>query len=127
MGLTLPEPLKRREILYGPNTPPGVLLDYGRAYEEAGRPTDALQFYVQAGDRDGLDRVKATAVKNGDAFTMKAVARAMPDLVGESDWRTLIDRAGQLGKELFAAQAKAALEGQLGALEPEEKSGQGKD
>jgi hypothetical protein len=122
----LPDPLNRREILYGPDTGTEKLVEYARAYEEAGKVDEALQFYTQAGDRDGLARVKNRAIDSGDAFLLKAVARALPDLVDEGDWKSLIASAEKLGKQLYAEQARAALEGHLEALEPEEKRGQGK-
>ena len=126
MPVEIPDPLRRRDILYGADTPKEVLVEHARAYEEADKLDEALQFYAQAADRQGLERVKTKALEAGDAFVLKAVARAMPELVGEDDWKSLIARAEALGKELFAEQARGALEGHLEALEPEEKRGQGK-
>jgi len=126
MALNLPEPLKRREILYGASTSREALVDYGAAYEEQGRLDDALQFYTQAEDQAGLERIKAKSLEVGDAFLLKGVARARPELVSEEDWKQMIEIAERLGKELYADQARAALEGHLEAMEPEEKRGQGK-
>ncbi len=126
MPVTLPDPLRRRDILFGADTPKEVLLEHARAYEEADKLDEALQFYAEAADRPGLERVRAKAIEAGDAFILKAVARAMPELVAEADWKSLIARADALGKELYAEQARGALEGHLEALEPEEKRGQGK-
>ena len=126
MPVQLPDPLKRRDILFGVDTPKEVLVEYARAYEEADKLDEALQFYAEAADRPGLERVRAKAIETGDAFILKAVARAMPELVAEGDWKSLIARAEALGKELYAEQARGALEGHLEALEPEEKRGQGK-
>ena len=125
MAVELPDPLRRREILYG-DTPKETLVAYGLAYEEAGRIDDALQFYVQAADRQAVGRIKNKALDAADAFLLKAVARAFPDMVGEGDWKMLIASAEKLGKELYAEQARKAIEGHLEALEPEEKRGQGK-
>lgn len=126
MPVELPDPLKRRDILFGADTPKEVLLEYARTYEEADKLDEALQFYAEAVDRPGLERVKTKAIEAGDAFILKAVARAIPELVAEADWKSLISRAESLGKELYAEQARGALEGHLEALEPEEKRGQGK-
>jgi len=122
----LPKPLKRREILYGPNTPPEVLVEYGKAYEDQGLLDDALQFFEQARDRAGLERAKAAAIKNGHAFTLKRVAKCLPELVTPADWEALIARAEQQGMALYAEQGRAALAGHLEAAEPEEKQGLGK-
>lgn len=116
----IPDPLKRREILYG-GTSKESLLAHARAYEEAGRCDDALQFFEQAGDRQGLERMKQKAHEIGDAFMLKRIAKAMPDLVGPADWEAMVRRAEELGKTLYAEQARQALTGHLEALEPEEK------
>ncbi len=126
MAVTLPDPLKRREILYGTDTPKETLVEYGAAYEEQGRIDDAMQFYSQAGDEAGLKRIKTKAFDVGDAFLLKGVARALPELVSEDDWKQMVSVAEKLGKDQYAEQARAALEGHLEALEPEEKRGQGK-
>jgi hypothetical protein len=123
MALELPKPLKRREILYGPNTPPEVLVDYGRAYEEKGFLDDALQFFEQARDREGLERMKAAALRDGNAFALKRVAKCLPELVTPADWEALIARAEEQGLALYAGQGRAALAGHLEAAEPEEKQG----
>jgi hypothetical protein len=126
MAVELPDPLKRRDILYGSNTPKETLVEYGAAYEEQGLIDDALQFYSEAKDQAGLKRIKTKALDVADAFLLKAVARALPELVSEDDWKQMISVAEKLGKELYAEQARAALEGHLEAMEPEEKRGQGK-
>jgi hypothetical protein len=126
MAVKLPDPLKRREILYGVTTPPEALVEYGMAYEEAGRMDDALQFFEQAKDAKGLGRVKEHALEAGDAFMLKRIAKAMPDLVAPADWERMAKHADELGKVLFAEQARQALAGHLEAAEPEEKQGLGK-
>ncbi|GEM_PF-533614 len=123
MAVKLPNVLERREILYGQNTPKHTLVEYGMAYEERARLDDAVQFYVQAGDEAGLGRIKAKAMDIGDAFLLKAVAKAAPKMVSGDDWRALIENAERLGKNLYADQARAALKGSLEALEPAEKRG----
>ena len=126
MAVKLPDPMRRRDILYGSDTPPETLAEYGEAYEQLGQFDEALQFYSQGRIMDGLKRMKAKAHELGNAFMMKVIAKSAPELVGEDDWKNLIDAAARLGKEAYAAQARAALEGHLEALEPEEKRGQGK-
>ncbi len=125
MAVRLPDPLKRREILYGEGVSPETLVEYGQAYEDAGRMDDALQFFEQARDRKGLERMKSHAFKTGDAFVLKRVAKVMPELVAPGDWEQMVRRAEELGKNLFAGQARQALAGHLEALEPEEKQGLG--
>ncbi len=125
MTVRIPDPLKRREVLYG-ESPAESLVEHGKAYEEEGKIDEALQFYTYAKDAEGLRRVKRKAIETGNAFLLKAVARELPDEVGEDDWKMLITSAEKLGMELYAEQGRKALEGHLEALEPEEKRGQGK-
>jgi hypothetical protein len=126
MAAQLPKPLKRREILYGPITPPETLIELGRAYEQEGRLDDALQFFEQARDRAGLERMKAAALRDGNAFILKRVAKCLPELVTPADWEALIAKAEELGLALYAEQGRAAIAGHLEASEPEEKKGLGK-
>jgi hypothetical protein len=126
MAVKLPDPLKRREILYGASTPPEALVEYGLAYEEAGRMDDALQFFEQAADRKGLARMKDHAFATGDAFVLKRIAKVAPDMVAPADWERMVKRAEELGKAFFAEQARSAIAGHLEAVEPEEKQGLGK-
>ncbi len=126
MAVNLPDPLKRREILYGVNTPTETLVEYGMAYEAAGRMDDALQFFEQARDPKGLKRMKDHAFKAGDAFVLKRIAKVAPEMVAPADWEQMAKRAEELGKALFAEQARQALAGHLEALEPKEKQGLGK-
>ncbi|HOX05658.1 MAG TPA: hypothetical protein PK280_04575 [Planctomycetota bacterium] len=126
MAVNLPDPLRRREILYGVDTPAATLSEYGQAYEEEGRFDDALQFFEQARDAKGLGRIKEQAFKLGDAFMLKRIAKAMPEMATPADWERMAKRAEELGKNLFAEQARQALAGHLEAVEPEEKQGLGK-
>jgi hypothetical protein len=118
--------MRRREILYGSGTSAETLAEYGMAYEEVGHFDEALQFYSQCKDREGLKRMKTKSFELGNAFMLKVIAKALPDMVGESDWKDMIEAATRMGKDAYAAQAQSALEGHLEALEPEEKRGQGK-
>ena len=126
MAVQLPDPLRRREVLYGPGIPSEVLVEYGQAYETAGRMDDALQFFEQARDRAGLARMKAHALKIGDAFILKRIAKAIPEMVTPGDWELLVKCAEGLGKTLYAEQARHAIAGHWEALEPAEKQGLGK-
>ena len=107
MAARFPRPLARRDILYGPGTPRERLLDLGHAYLEAGLVFDAADFFAQARDREGLEIVRGRAREMGDAFLLRQVQTAMPDLVSKSDWDALARSAAALGKAVYAERAEA--------------------
>lgn len=98
----LPRPLARRGVLYGPDTPREKLIELGHAYLERDLVFDAADFFAQARDREGLEVIKARAKEAGDAFLLRQVQTASPDLVSKSDWDQLARAAGELGKEAYA-------------------------
>ena len=64
----IPPPLARRDILYGKSPPVAVLQEYGELYLREGRPNDAVEFFGQAGYTEGLRRICAVAIEEGDFF-----------------------------------------------------------
>jgi len=109
----LPDPLKRREILYGRDTPREALIQYGDLYRNEGRLNDAVEFYGMAGYREGLMELKEVAVQRGDFFLLQQVAGFLDDEIPPEVWRDLGRRALQEGKLSFAQKAFA----QAGDLE----------
>ncbi|MHC5057865.1 MAG: hypothetical protein ACYTKD_24625 [Planctomycetota bacterium] len=107
MAARLPRPLRRREILYGIDTPPETLSGLADAYLQEGLVFDAVDFFAQAGDRDGLGHVKKLAIETGDAFLLRGVKEAVPDLVEKADWDELARAAKSLGKDAYAGRAEA--------------------
>jgi len=101
----LPRPLERREILYGQATPRERLLELAEAYFAEGRLFDAVDFFAQARGREGLARIKGRALAEGDAFLLRRVQEAMPELVGAADWQLLEASARSAGKLLYAERA----------------------
>ena len=107
MARKLPKPLARRDILYGVDTPPDILIQRGTQYLEAGLVFDAVEFFARAGHRPGLAEMREAALEMGDAFLLRKVQEAAPDLVGAADWQTLAARAKELGKDTYAERAAA--------------------
>jgi len=101
----LPRPLRRRDILYGVETPAEELVEHAGLYFEENLVFDAADFFARAKDRPGLARVKARAIEMGDAFLLHVVQQALPELVSDADWKDLGDRARSLGKDAYAARA----------------------
>ncbi|MHC4249920.1 MAG: hypothetical protein ACYS9X_12405 [Planctomycetota bacterium] len=107
MAARLPRPLRRREILYGIDTPPETLSGLADAYLQEGFVFDAADFFAEAGDRDGLAHIRKVAIETGDAFLLRHVKEAMPDLVEKADWDELARAAKSLGKDAYAGRAEA--------------------
>ena len=103
----LPGPLKKRQLVYGGKTPPEELSAWGRTYIEQGNAADALEFSGAARDLEGLAKIAQTAIEEGDAFLLWGVQRAAPELVSSRDWERLARAADALGKDAFAARARA--------------------
>lgn len=101
------DPLKRRVVLYGKDTPREVLIHYGDLYLEAGRPNDAVEFYGRAGDRERLLKIKDLALETGDAFLLGQVEAFLGEEFPEEVWGELGRRAKELGKYAFAQKAFA--------------------
>ncbi|RLA83048.1 MAG: hypothetical protein DRG40_07235 [Deltaproteobacteria bacterium] len=105
MANKLPNALKRREILYGKETPPQVLIEYGDLYMEAGRLNDAVEFYGRAQHREGLLRLKERALKEGDYFLFSQVAEFLSEDPSPEEWRELARAAMEKGRYQFALKA----------------------
>jgi hypothetical protein len=98
----LPDPLKRRDILYGQNTPAEVLREYGDLYLHEGKPNDAVEFFGQAGYKEGLRRIRQMAMEEGDLFLFSRATEFLQEEVSPEDWRKLGKKALEKGKCLFA-------------------------
>jgi len=102
---SLPDPLKRREILYGKNTPREVLIHYGDLYYEAGRLNDAVEFYGMANHREALLKLRDLALEEGDFFLFQQVTEFLRESVTNNTWRILGQNALNKGKFSFAWKA----------------------
>ncbi len=116
----LPDPLKRREILYGKGTPTEVLIEYGKLYLEEGRLNDAVEFFGVAGFKEGLMEMKELAIKEGDYFLLERVFEFLGEEGGKEEWLSLGKRALELEKFVFAKKAFAKA-GDLEAMKEVEK------
>ena len=100
----LPDPLRRREILYGRDTPREVLIEHGDLYAAEGRWNDAVEFYGRAEHQEGLLRIKGIALKEGDYFLFSQVMEFLGNPEDEG-WREVGRAAEEKGKLQFALKA----------------------
>lgn len=105
----IPDPLKRRHLVER-NQAPDQALAIGEAYLAEGRVFEALDFLrkAQAGER--LAELRARAVSEGDAFLLRAVARADGTPPTHAEWSELGTAAAAAGKERYAADARRQAE-----------------
>jgi len=80
------------------------------AYLEEGRCIEALDFFAQANARERLAELRAEAVAAGDAFLLRAVARAMQDPPERAEWEALAAAAEAAGKQRYATEARRQTE-----------------
>jgi hypothetical protein len=99
---TLPDPLKRRDILYGKDTPAEVLREYGDLYLKDGKPNDAVEFFGRARHTEGLRRIRRMAMDEGDLFLFSRAEEFLQEEVSPEEWRNLGNKALEKGKLHFA-------------------------
>ncbi len=94
-----PSFLKKKEILFSAKTPREDLILWGDRFMEEMRLHDALAFYRQAGHREGLARIRETAVERGDFFLFREALDGI-DLGGADpeELRLLAQRAEAAGR-----------------------------
>ncbi|MBI4575807.1 MAG: hypothetical protein HY722_06035 [Planctomycetes bacterium] len=100
---TMPDPMRKRELLYGPKVAGEDPTGLGDRFRGAGRLAEALEFYIRAGDRVRAQGLLQQAVEQGDAFLVERAGAAFPDLV-DPDLRRRAARAAEgAGKWRYAA------------------------
>ena len=107
--MALLNPLKKGLVLYGDasHEPASAadLIEYGKMYEQQGRPNDALDFYGQAGFDEGVEKILHSALDEGDYFLFH---RASVLIGREPDTReltTMGENALKAGRLVFARRA----------------------
>jgi tetratricopeptide (TPR) repeat protein len=98
----LPDPLKRRDILYGGGTSAEALREYGELYLREGKLNDAVEFFGRACYKEGLQQVYQMAAEEGDLFLFSRAAEFLQEEASPEQWRELGKKAAEKGKYLFA-------------------------
>ncbi len=101
----LPDSREKRKLLFNPKTPKERLVAFGEAFLEAGRFTEAYEFFRKASHDEGLDALKALAVEQGDSFLYGLVAKATGDGENREAWTRLGRKAMELKKFSHAVRA----------------------
>ena len=105
----IPDPLKRRHLVDGSPSKAQALAT-AEAYLEEGRDIEALDFLALAGALERVAELRRQAVEQGDAFLLRAAARAAGESPTPVEWVDLMAAAEAAGKEYYAADARRQAE-----------------
>lgn len=78
--------LKKRDLLAAQKFTPADMREYGEDYFSQERYGEAFAFFRKAGDKEGVRRVKAKAVENGDPELLWQIEHADREDVAREDW-----------------------------------------
>jgi hypothetical protein len=101
----LPHYKSKQQILFAKDAKPEALADYGRRYFAAGWLSDALEFFARAGDKRGLEEIRARSIHEGDVFIFRRTLDALAEPATDAEWKQLAENARKLGKLQFAREA----------------------
>ena len=104
MTQELPNWREKKERLWKEGASAEEQVETGDAFFAAERFSEALDFYVRARFRDGVEKVRKEAVARGDWFLFTASRSFLGDAFSE-DAKTLARNAFESGKFLFALSA----------------------
>lgn len=108
-----PTAIDKRDLLHDAARQRGVDLPaMGDAFFEAGRLSEALDFYHLGSDSERIRRIKDLALSLGDYFTVARVASRDLELVSAEEWEQLGDVAVGAGRLHDAVAAFARCEAQ---------------
>ncbi len=94
----LPDPIEKRDLIYGDDTTPERLKDLGDRFFEAEYLPDALEAYLKGDHRDGAERVLERAAGQGNYFLVQKINDRWPDLVDDTLWKEAGRNAEEAGR-----------------------------
>ncbi len=100
LGRGLPDCLKKRRLLNDKALTPEQCRDYGEKFLALGFLEDALEFFLRGNFQEGLDKIKAQSLENGDAYLMGRLGPQPQEV-----WRETAAQALKLRKLHFARRA----------------------
>ncbi|MCP4036731.1 MAG: hypothetical protein GY944_22635 [bacterium] len=102
---TIPNPLERRHLIEK-EMDPKAAAKIARAYLDAGRTSEALDFLAKADDVDTLEQLAKQAAADGDPFQLQWIARLLGTELDRDTWIRCADAAEASGKARYAATAR---------------------
>jgi len=95
--------IKRRDLLHSEKTSPSTLSATAQEFLAAERYSEALDFFEKAKDAEGIQKIKAFALKHGDTFLLARLERFDRTLIAREDWDTAAKAAEAGGRPSAAA------------------------
>jgi len=95
--------IKRRDLLHSDKSAPSTLSATAQDFLAAERYSEALDFFEKARDKDGVQKIKSIALKNGDTFLLARLERFDRTLVAREDWDVAAKAAEAGGRPSAAA------------------------
>ncbi len=100
---------EKQQILFVKPLPPGELSAWGRTYQDAGQPYDALEFFQAATDRLALEALGERAVAGADLVLYLNACRALGSDPEPAKLQSLRQRAIEAGLESVARRVTTLL------------------
>lgn len=97
--------LKKRDLINDEKVTPQVLIAEGEKFWEAGQVQDALDMFAKAEYTEGLEKILAWAIEEGDPFTAKGAAAKLGKQPSSSQWASIGKKAMDSKKYHFALDA----------------------
>ncbi len=93
-----PDPLDKREVIYGDDTTDEELRETGDLYFEENYLVDAIEAYEEADYKEGGEKILEKAVQTGDYFLVQRVDENWPNLVDKETWKKAGENAEANGR-----------------------------
>ena len=104
----IPDPIQRRHLIE--QSSPEQARAIADAYLAEDRCVEAIDFLKVAAANDRLAELQGRAISDGDAFLLRAVARALGVSPSRDDWQKLEVAARESGRERYAIEARRQVE-----------------
>ncbi len=105
--MKLPDPLEKREWIYNQKEGQSKLKELGFAYLERKNYNDACDCFDKIEDEEGLVKIKAIAIEDGDAFLAQKIQG--DSALSKEEWQKLAKNAQSKGKFHFTIAAYTAI------------------
>lgn len=101
----LPDSQQKRKLLFDKSIPTERLISCGELYLREGRLNEAAELFARASHKEGLARLRALAVEQGDSFLYGVASKGSEEGDNREAWETLGKKAMELEKYSHAIRA----------------------
>ncbi|MGW8321416.1 MAG: hypothetical protein ACWGSD_07680 [Thermodesulfobacteriota bacterium] len=96
---------QKRKLLFDKNIPSERLISCGELYLCEGRLNEATELFARASHEEGLARIRALAIEQGDSFLYGVASKGSEEQNNREAWETLGKKAMELEKYSHAIRA----------------------